>query len=245
MDWEALGGLFGETAAGEGWLERLRRHWALTRERPEAGRLTAVEDEEEAVRRHYAESLELVRLAEEAGIGRAGVRYGDVGTGGGWPGLAVACVRPGWEVHLVEPLGKRAAFLAGAAAELGLANVTVHCVRAEEAGRGPLRGACDLVTARAVAELRVLLEYTAPLARVGGLVLLPKGSRLEDELSAAEAALEALGCRVEGIVPMRREVSGEVRVVAVRKLGETPAGYPRRPGVAERRPLGGPAPKNR
>ncbi|WP_322795890.1 RsmG family class I SAM-dependent methyltransferase, partial [Tepidiforma sp.] len=118
MEWGELAALFAGTAEGEGWLERLRRHWALTREHPEAGRLTAVEDEGEAVRRHYAESLELVRLAEEAGIPRAGVRSADVGTGGGWPGLAVACVRPGWEVHLVEPLGKRAAFLSAAAAEL-------------------------------------------------------------------------------------------------------------------------------
>lgn len=217
--------------------ERLARHWELVRERPEAGRLTAVEGEE-AVRRHYAESLELLRLAEGQLAGRTVVRYADVGTGGGWPGLVVAIARPAWEVHLVEPLQKRARFLEVAAGELGCVNVTVHARRAEEAGRGPLREWCDLVTARAVAELRVLLEYTAPLAAVGGLVALPKGSRLEEELEEAGPAMGALGCELVGVERMRPEVSEAVQVAFFRKATACPAGYPRRPGVPERRPIG-------
>ncbi len=238
-EWDELAQLFAGDAEVLRAVPRLARHWELVRGSPEAGRLTAVEGSA-AVRRQYAESLELLRLAEgflAAGAGE--VRYADIGSGGGWPGLVVACARPGWEVHLVEPLQKRARFLAAAARELGCGNVRVHAMRAEEAGRGPLREACGLVTARAVAELRVVLEYAAPLAAVGGIIALPKGSRLEEELAAAGSAAGALGCELAGVVPMRPEVSETVRVAVCRKVAPCPAGYPRRPGVPERRPLGG------
>lgn len=238
LGWDDLERLFAGVADREG-IGRLQRHWALVEAEEAAGRLTAV-DAREAVRRQYGESLELVRIAEEA-LGRGeGVRYADIGTGGGWPGLVAACVRPGWKVHLVEPLQKRARFLEAAARELGCTNVTVHALRAEEAGRGPLREACGLVTARAVAELRVVLEYAAPLAAVGGVIALPKGSRLEEELAAAETAIGELGCELDAILPMRPEVSETVRVALLRKRASCPGRYPRRAGQPERRPIGGP-----
>ncbi|GIW18380.1 MAG: hypothetical protein KatS3mg064_1537 [Tepidiforma sp.] len=237
-EWDDLAGLFAGDAGVLAAVPRLARHWELAQASPEAGRLTAVEGTA-AVRRQYAESLELLRLAEGLlGDERAVVRYADIGSGGGWPGLVIACARPGWEVHLVEPLQKRARFLEAAARELGCGNVTVHALRAEEAGRGPLREACGLVTARAVAELRVVLEYTVPLAAAGGVIALPKGSRLEEELAAAGPAMTALGCELAGVAPMRPAVSETVRVAVFRKAGPCPAAYPRRPGVPERRPLG-------
>lgn len=236
--WDELAELFADDAGAAAAVPRLARHWELAQGSPEAGRLTAVEGAA-AVRRQYAESLELLRLSEGfLAEGHAAVRYADIGSGGGWPGLVIACARPGWEVHLVEPLQKRARFLDTAARELGCGNVTVHAARAEEAGRGPLRETCALVTARAVAELRVVLEYTAPLAAVGGIIALPKGSRLEEELAAAGAAMAALGCELAGVAPMRPAVSETVRVAVFRKAAPCPAAYPRRPGVPERRPLG-------
>jgi 16S rRNA (guanine527-N7)-methyltransferase len=238
LAWDDLGRLFAGEVDGAA-IGRLQQHWALVEGNETAGRLTAVAAEE-AVRRQYGESLELLRIAEGALGGGGAIRYADIGTGGGWPGLVAACTRPGWEVHLVEPLQKRARFLAAAARELGLANVTVHAVRAEEAGRGPLREACRLVTARAVAELRVVLEYAAPLAAIGGVIALPKGSRLGEELAAAEAAVAELGCELEGITAMRAEVSETVLVVLFRKRSACPARYPRRAGLPERRPIGGP-----
>lgn len=236
--WDWLSGLFADDAGAAGAVGGMRRHRELVEEHREAGRLTAVEGEE-LVRRQYAESLELLRIAEQALGAPERLVYADIGTGGGWPGLVVALARPGWEVHLVEPLQKRARFLDMAARELGCANVTVHGERAEEAGRGPLRERCGLVTARAVAELRVLLEYAAPLAAVGGVVALPKGSRLEEELAGAGRAMEELRCELIGVEAMRREVSETVRVAVFRKAAACPGRYPRRPGVPERRPLGG------
>lgn len=237
--WDDLGRLFPGDAGIEAAVPLLRRHWELVRGASEAGRLTAVEDAE-AVRRQYAESLEVLRLVEAVRDPAAPPAvYADVGPGGGWPGLVIACARPGWEVHLVEPLQKRARFLERAAAELGLARVRVYGERAEAAGRGPLRERCDVVTARAVAEVRVVLEYTAPLAAIGGLVALPKGSRLEEELAEAGVAMGRLGCELAGAPAMRAEVNAAVRVAMFRKTAPCPDAFPRRAGMPEKRPLGG------
>jgi len=138
---------------------------------------------------------------------------------------------------LVEPLRKRARLLESMAAELGLANVSVHAQRAEEAGRGPLRGSAELVTARAVAPLRELLEYTAPFCAAHGRVVLPKGSALDDELAAADKALSELALAAREVVPMRPEVSETLRVAVFERCGEFPQRYPRRPGLAAKRPL--------
>jgi 16S rRNA (guanine527-N7)-methyltransferase len=146
-------------------------------------------------------------------------------------------VWPEREVHLVEPLKKRARLLAEVAAELGLANVRVHAVRAEEAGRGELRESCALVVARAVAELRVLLEYTAPLAMPGGVLALAKGSGVKAEVEVARHAAEVLSCGGLRVTPMRSEVNALASIVLAEKVGRTVEGYPRRPGMPEKRPL--------
>ncbi len=187
------------------------------------------------VQRHYAESLELLRIAEEFG-GRASI-ITDVGSGGGYPGLVIAILRPDSTVHLVEPLQKRARLLASIAAELGLENVNVHPIRAEEAGRGLLRDAAQFVTARAVAALPELLEYTAPLAATGATLAFPKGSALPEELAASANALRELSCEHRAIAPMRAEVNGAVTVLVLEKAGPTTDRYPRRPGIPAKRPL--------
>lgn len=163
----------------------------------------------------------------------------DVGSGGGWPGLVIAMVDPGVRVDLVEPLRKRAALLGTMAEALGLDNVRVHAMRAEEAGRAELREAADAATARAVAPLPVVLEYVAPLTRVGGLVALPRGSSAERDVASAERAAQILGLRFHGLRPMRAEVSRTAAIAFYSKAAPTPGRYPRRPGIPEKRPLEG------
>ncbi|KAA0224627.1 16S rRNA (guanine(527)-N(7))-methyltransferase RsmG [bacterium] len=233
LTWEALPGLFPELNEPGRWLPLLQRHAALVEAAAERVRVTAV-GAADAVRRQYAESLELLRIAELAGRAE---RVADVGSGGGFPGLVVAAVRPDARVDLIEPLKKRAVLLGEMAEELGLRNVAVHAERAEDCGRGPLRDRAGLVTARAVAELRELVEYTAPLAAPGGLVALPKGSSLPGELEATGRALEELGCEVAAIHRMRAVISEMLSVVLVRKVGSTPERFPRRAGVPGKRPL--------
>jgi 16S rRNA (guanine527-N7)-methyltransferase len=100
-----------------------------------------------------------------------------------------------------------------------------------------LRETAATVTARAVAPLRELLEYATPLAMPGGLLALPKGSGVLDELAEAPHALTALRCEVEAVVRTRPEASETPYVVLVRKAGPTPRLYPRRPGIPHQRPL--------
>jgi 16S rRNA (guanine527-N7)-methyltransferase len=233
LDWNDLPGLFPGLQASDRWLPLLQRHLALISAAGPHGRATGVAPGD-AVRRNYAESLELLRIIDGA---QGGPPLVDIGPGAGFPGLIIAAVQPAWEVHLLEPLKKRATLLEQLAAELGLPLVTVHPIRAEEAARGPLRETAATVTARAVAPLRELLEYATPLAMPGGLLALPKGSGVLDELAEAPHALTALRCEVEAVVRTRPEASETPYVVLVRKAGPTPRLYPRRPGIPHQRPL--------
>ncbi len=234
MQWADLPGLFPGLPGPGRWLPLLQRHLELLVQAAERTRVTAVEPAD-AVRRHYAESLETWRVAVDLG-GTPGVVV-DVGSGGGFPGLVMACAAPETRFALVEPLQKRARLLEDLTAALGLENVTVHAHRAEDAGRGPLRESADLVTARAVAALPELLEYTAPFARPGGWLVLPKGSGLSAELTAAANAMQVLGCALSATVPMRPEVSETLALACLQKVAPTPGGYPRRPGLPQKRPL--------
>jgi 16S rRNA (guanine527-N7)-methyltransferase len=161
----------------------------------------------------------------------------DVGAGAGFPGLVAAAVSPDTQVHLVESNRRRVAFLELAAREMGLGNVDVYALRAEEAGRGPLRETAQLVLARAVAPLRTLLEYAGPLCRPGGLLGFPKGTSAEIEIREAANACSELGIEFVERKKMRTEVSWTPWVVIFRKSGSTPDGYPRRSGVPGARPL--------
>lgn len=225
--------MFPEYGDSVRWLPLLRRHAALIEDASTRVRVTSVTDAE-VVRRHYAESLELLRIADQAGWDG---EVCDVGSGGGYPGLVFGIMRPDVTVHLVEPLHKRAGLLESVAAELGLANVHVYAARAEDAGRGPLRDRCGLVTARAVAGLRELLEYTAPFAADGALIALPKGSAADTEVEDATTAIEKLALEDCAGVPMRPVVSDRIRVLRFRKRGPTADKYPRRAGIPGKRPL--------
>jgi len=233
--WDELPGLFPGFESSERWLALLRRHLELLEASSDHTRVTSV-PAPEAVRRHFAESIELLRIAEEFGGPIVGPCV-DVGSGGGFPGLVIAAIRPALEVHLVEPHQKRARLLRQIAADLGLQNVTVHAARAEDAARGPLRLSAGLVTARAVAPLRELLEYTAPFAGDGGLLVFPKGSGFEGEMAEAGAAMSALGVSLAALVSMRPEVSENVRVALLQRRGALSDRYPRRAGTPGKRPL--------
>ncbi len=159
----------------------------------------------------------------------------DLGSGAGVPGVAVAVTRPRARVVLVEPSQKRAGFLEIVLRDLHLANAEVVCARAETLGRAPEhRERYDAVTARALAPLRVLVEYALPLLRVGGVAVFSKGKDAPSEIAAASAALRLLGGTAEVHPAATSHMSP---VVVVRKVAPTPSVYPRRPGVPSRRPL--------
>mgnify|MGYP001441006500 FL=1 len=190
--------------------------------------LTALRSPEEARERHLVESLRLVPLVGECR------HLLDVGSGGGLPGMVLAIARPEVAVTLLEATEKKAAFLEGTAAALGLDNVKVVCDRAELAAAPghPMRGHFDVVSARAVAALPTLLELTIPFLRVGGRLLAVKGERAEQELAEAARAMKLLG--VELVQQVRQPTA---TVLLLRKATETSLKYPRRSGEPKRRPL--------
>lgn len=144
----------------------------------------------ELLTRHVPEAVAVARLLPQ-GSGR----LLDVGSGGGFPGMVIAIVRPELEVHLLDATAKKTAFLRDTAAALDV-EVTVHTGRAEELVRTELGRSFDLVTARAVAPLARLLPWTIPFLRPGGVLCAVKGERWEEELEEAEPILARVGARV-------------------------------------------------
>jgi 16S rRNA (guanine527-N7)-methyltransferase len=198
--------------------------------------LTRITDRTQAQLSHVADALTLLKH-----IPAGTSLLADVGSGGGVPGMVLAIALPETRVVLIESTQKKARFLADTATVLGLENLSVRAIRAEEAGRGDLREACDVVTARAVGAMVFLVEWCLPLVKVGGKLLAMKGPRLAEELPAARTAIRLLG-GADGVVhPVTGlpEASGHV-ICEVVKRGRTPEKYPRSPDIAKGKAIGSP-----
>lgn len=193
---------------------------------------TTIRQPEQAVFRHVADSLVALELPDA----RTARAIADLGAGAGFPGLPLAIALPEAQVALVESIARKCAFIRSAADAAGVTNVEVVPQRAEAWAAGI--GTRDLVTARALAPLAVLAEYAAPLLREGGALVAWKGRRDAAEERDAAAAADALGLSVEAIRPVRPYPGVEHRHLHVlRKVAPTPARFPRRPGMARKRPL--------
>lgn len=193
---------------------------------------TTVRDPAAAVDVHVADSLSGLEVPDL----RAARRIADLGAGAGFPGLVLAAALPDAAVALVESVGRKCAFLARAVDASGLANVEVVNARAEEWHEG--LGACDAVTARALAPLGVLCEYAAPLLREGGVLVAYKGVRDAGEERDANRAAAVLGLeRVEVRVVRPFPGADHRRLYVYSKVRPMPPRFPRRAGMARKRPL--------
>jgi 16S rRNA (guanine527-N7)-methyltransferase len=198
----------------------------------EPAAITAVREPTEGVDVHVADSLVALDLA----VVRGARQIADLGSGGGFPGLALAIALPATRVALVESVARKCAFLAGAAATLGLDNVEVVNARAEAWVQG--LGVHDLVVARALAPLPVLVEYAAPLLAAGGALVVWKGRCDPAEEADGRAAAAALGMSDPERVPVEPFPGSHGRHLYLSsKVSRTPARYPRRPGMARKRPV--------
>lgn len=194
---------------------------------------TSVHDRREVENVHIVDSL--VGL-EVPAVGEA-VRIVDLGSGAGLPGLVLAIARPEAQVVLVESVGKKCAWLERTVSDLGLENVRVACARAEELDEEPF----DVVTARALASLSVLCEYAAPLLREGGSLVAWKGAVDAREDADGLHAAQVLGLVRDEVRAVEPYPGSQRRTLHVfRKVSPTPEGYPRRPGMAAKRPLTAP-----
>ncbi len=155
------------------------------------------------------------------------------------PGLVLALAIPSARVTAVESQRKKCAFIRQAAAEMRLRNVDVVCARAEEYGRDAGRDVHDVVVSRALASLAVVAEYSFPLLQQGGTMAAMKGAVSNEERIQAEKALDILGgSGLEAVRLWPFEGAENRWVYLARKVKQTPASFPRRAGVAVRRPLG-------
>lgn len=180
---------------------------------------------------------ELATAATNAGGGP----WADLGSGGGLPGIPLALALPGVRLTLIEAVGKKCAFLREAVAQVGLsARVEVACARSEELaaiGR-PGRERFAVVLAKAVGPLAVVVELAGPLLDLGGLLLVSKtAAAAEREAAAGQAAGAACGLARGRLITLTRSPLPGSVCVLFRKDAPTPARFPRRPGMAAKRPL--------
>jgi 16S rRNA (guanine527-N7)-methyltransferase len=220
-----------------GQLAAFDAYYRLLSERRSAAGLTSLTDREAVERRHFGESLALLKALEEHGLELSPAI--DIGAGAGFPSVPMKIARPNIGLTLVEATAKKAAFLQELVRELALSSVTVAQDRAEELAHDPAhRGRYRLALARAVAPLPALVELALPFLDLGGYLASPKGSGARREVEEAANALAVCGGRVELLQKIAEALGGPApTLVLIRKIAETPHRYPRRPGIPLKRPL--------
>ncbi len=189
---------------------------------------------EDMPEKHFLDSLLPLTRAE---LFPAGCSLIDVGTGAGFPGLALAAARPDCRVTLLEAMQKRCQFLQAVCDELALSNVRVIQNRAEIAGQdGAHRERYDRAVARALAPLNVLCEYLLPFVKPGGLALCWKGPAAEEEIPDGAFAAQQMGGEMGEIIELPCHDTRHV-IVPVKKITQTLPQYPRKNGIPAKRPL--------
>lgn len=225
----------------DGEIEKLGLYLALLMDANTRMNLTAIRDETEAWEKHILDALTLVPVLSELDDDASVV---DIGSGGGIPGIPLAIVMPRLWFTLVDATAKKCKFLEETAKTLGLNSVRVINDRAERLGndigeRSPSgrqnahREHYDMAVARAVGRMAMLVELTVPLVKVGGLVVLTKGQKADEELEEAKQALYMLHTSHAGTID-----TPTGRIVVLEKQRKTPRDYPRGNGEPKRAPLG-------
>jgi 16S rRNA (guanine527-N7)-methyltransferase len=196
--------------------------------------LTAIRQPVEVATRHVVDSLSAVPWLRTRGADR----ILDLGSGGGYPGVPVAAALPDAAVTLLEPIGKKSAFLRAVVAATGLADrVAVIAGRAEVLAADPTRrGTWSVVMARAVASTADLVELAFPLLVPGGALVAWKRGDLDEELAAARRAIDTLGGGSLEVHDVAVDDLRDHRLVIVTRAGLVPDGYPRDPATRRRRP---------
>jgi 16S rRNA methyltransferase gidB len=213
--------------------EKFAVYMELLREWNEKINLTAITDEEGILVKHFFDSCSISEFVDNNS------KIIDVGTGAGFPGLPLKIVNDTLNLTLVDSLNKRINFLNEVKDKLGLKNVeTVHG-RAEDIGiDNKYREKYDFAVSRAVAELRILVEYLLPLVKVGGKVIAMKGPNIDEEVENAKKAVKLLGGEIERIESFRLgNTDNERTVIIIKKIKNTESKYPRKAGIPRKNPL--------
>lgn len=213
-------------------LGRYRIYYEYLEEMNQVMNLTAISGEEDVARLHFLDCAALLGLADFTGK-----RVIDVGTGAGFPGLALKIACPAMELTLLDSLDKRINFLKNTCQKLGFDDVTCIHSRAEEIPAG-FRQGFDFALSRAVARLNLLCELCLPYVKKGGAFIAMKGSDLEEELAEAQRCIRTLGGQVEKKIDYTIPGTDVTHsALIIRKVADTPAKYPRRWAQIKKSPL--------
>lgn len=216
-------------------IEQFDQYFQLLIEWNEKINLTAITEPQEVAVKHMIDSLSCYR--EE--LFPPGCKVIDVGTGAGFPGLPLKILRPDIKLTLLDSLQKRLNFLETVVDTIGLSDVELVHARAEEGGQNKkFREGYQVALSRAVAKLNVLCELCIPFLTRGGFFIALKGAQFKEEVEDAAKAITALGAEVTAVEPVVLPGLTDKRaVIYLKKISQTPAQYPRRPGTPEKKPL--------
>lgn len=197
--------------------------------------LTSITDFEEVCKKHFTDSLSLVKAYKI----NASISVIDVGTGAGFPGIPLKIAFPDIEIILLDSLHKRVDFLKTVIDNLGLKKIEALHGRAEDyAKEKNFREQFDLCVSRAVSNLSTLSEYCIPYVKIGGHFISYKSEKLSEEKKDAEYAISVLGGEIEDQISFQIPNSDINRnLLIVRKKKETPANYPRKAGLPLKKPI--------
>lgn len=195
--------------------------------------LTAITKPEEIILKHFIDSI---TIAKYIGANKTLI---DVGTGAGFPGIPLKIIRKDIQITLLDSLNKRVQFLNEIIKQLELKEIETIHGRVEEFGKNKkYREKFDYATSRAVANLTTLSEYLLPLVKIEGKCICMKGSTVKEEIDQSQKAIAILGGKIEKIEAFQLPESDIDRhIVLLRKIKQTPAKYPRKPGTPSKEPI--------
>ncbi|TYO96424.1 16S rRNA (guanine(527)-N(7))-methyltransferase RsmG [Desulfallas thermosapovorans] len=218
-------------------IKKYEKYYQLLCQKNSEFNLTSITDPAEAAEKHFIDSILLYQdISRDKSISTT-ISMVDIGSGAGFPGLPLKIYQPDIIITLIDAVGKKVNFMQQVIKELDIDNARAIHIRAEELSVTG-REKYDVAVSRAVAELRVLVEYALPLVKVGGLFIAAKGPNVQDELSSAERAIKILGGKIIGTRHIALPLSHEGRsIITIEKVNNTPDKYPRRAGIPKKRPL--------
>ena len=214
-------------------LERFDLYGKLLVEWNEKINLTAIIDPEGVTIKHFLDSITIFSYVDIP----EGAKVIDVGTGAGFPGLAMLIARPDLQMTLMDSTKKRLTVIEDILEKIGLSADVVHS-RAEEGGKKEeYREKYDFSTARAVTNLRDLAEYCLPFVKVGGSFVPMKSAKTQEEIAEGKKAIHVLGGQIAKVDTFDLLDCGERTIINVKKISSTPAKYPRPTAKIAKNPI--------